>query len=310
MAKPLTRILRKLCNKMGYDLLRLQKTRIHDDTESGHGRGGGFDAFEASVPREIKSFDIYLRSCARIEVFGQERGRFNGAAKSEVLLRCLNSLIRSINYAMAHHVDTPITLTIIDDHSSPSVVDGIEALLKDADCPARLHRLAEQGMSHSLAETFGMAKREAGDVIYFLEDDYLHDERSILETIQSYGRIAATLKTDVILFPADYPEYYRHVWSTHLLLGSHRHWRRIPATTGTQVLSKQILIQHWDKYQGLTRYGSDPSVTEANTINRVLETVPGYSPLPALAVHFQHLDTMSPYFDWEACWNNAALPKA
>ena len=90
MAKPLTRLLRKLCNRMGYDLLRLQKTHIHHEAVSGLGRGGGFDAFEAIVPREIRRFDILFRSCARVQVHGQSRMRFIGVQKAELAARCLN----------------------------------------------------------------------------------------------------------------------------------------------------------------------------------------------------------------------------
>ena len=75
MAKPLTRLARTILNRMGYDLLRLQKTNIHHEARSGLGRGEGFDAFEAILPRPVKSFDIYFRCCARVEIFGQSRNR-------------------------------------------------------------------------------------------------------------------------------------------------------------------------------------------------------------------------------------------
>ena len=55
------------------------------------------------------------------------------------------------------------------------------------------------------------------------------------------------------------------------------------------------------------RYGVDPSVTEANTIDRIYQEVPCYSPLPSLAVHFQHFDTLSPYFDWQKWWDASAV---
>ena len=305
MAKPITRFVRQVANKLGYDLLRLQKSYISDEAVSGLGRGGGFDAFEATVPRNIKSFDIFLRSCARIEVHGQDRGRFNGAPKSEVLFRCLRSLVRSINYAIKKVGEVPISLVVIDDHSSPAVVENIERILEAVNFPARLKHLKERGMSNSLTETFELARQDAKDVIYLLEDDYLHDPRSIYETVESYARLSACVGEDVILFPSDYPENYKHVRSSHVLLGSHRHWRRIYHTTGTQVLSQSILKTHWENYKALTAYGSDPEITEENTINQVLKTVSCYAPLPALALHFQHFDTISPYVDWQAWWDQA-----
>jgi hypothetical protein len=56
-----------------------------------------------------------------------------------------------------------------------------------------------------------------------------------------------------------------------------------------------------------TRYGIDPGVSEANTINHVYKSMPCFSPLPSLAVHFQHLDTLSPYFDWRGWWEASAV---
>lgn len=307
MAKPLTRLLRYLCNKMGYDLLRLQKTRLHHEAVSGLGRGGGFDAFEAVVPREVKQFDIFLRSCARVNVFAQSRNRFIGVPKAEVILRCLNSLLRSIDFAKRQGVETKITLTVIDDHSDATFVDAAKALLARAACPTRFVPLEGTGVGASLKETYLLAKETAKDVMYFTADDYLHEERAVLEMVQSYGRLAAVLGQDPVLFPADYPERYRHVYPTFVLLGSHRHWRSTHGTTGADIISTRILHKYWNIYMAFSQYGLDPAVTEENTIDLILREVPCYSPLPSLAVHFQHFDTLSPYFDWRKWWEQSAV---
>lgn len=307
MAKPLTRLLRYLCNKMGYDLLRLQKTHLHHEAVSGLGRGGGFDAFEAVVPREVKQFDIFLRSCARVNVFAQSRDRFIGVPKAEVILRCLNSLLRSIDFAKRQGLETKMTLTVIDDHSDAAFADAAKALLARAACPIRFVPLQGTGVGASLTETYRLARDTAEDIMYLTADDYLHEERAILEMVQSYGRLAATLKEDVVLFPSDYPALYRHVHPSHILLGSHRHWRRVDTTTGADVISAGILRKYWDRYMAFGRYGVDPAVTEANTIALVYREVPCFSPLPSLAVHFQHFDTLSPYFDWQKWWEESAI---
>ena len=163
------------------------------------------------------------------------------------------------------------------------------------------------GLSFSLRRTYELARSEAADVIYIIEDDYLHERGSVLATIQSYGRIASTVSSDIILFPADYPALYRHVYPSQIILGSDRHWRRIFATTGTQVISKALLSANWETYLKFVEYSVDPSITEENTINRILDHVPGFSPLPALAVHFQQLDTMSPFIDWQTWWDDATV---
>ena len=303
MAKPLTRLVRFLFNKIGYDLQRLQKTHIHREAASGHGRGGGFDAFEATAAREIRQLDIYVRSCARVDVFGQSRTRFINVPKCEVVVRCLRSLVRSVAYGMESGLKMPIRLTVVDDHSDQSCIDRIKAVLSESPCPTRFVPLQETGPGPALAATYALARSEAKDLIYFAEDDYLHAERAVLETVQSYGRISAAWGQEPILFPSDYPDRYRHVEPTFVLLGSHRHWRDVSAVTGVNILSIPVLNRQWDHFLGLSRYGVDPEVTEANTINRVLAEVGCFSPLPSLAVHFQHFDTLSPYFDWRKIWD-------
>lgn len=303
MAKPFTRFVRFLFNKIGYDLQRLQKANIHREAASGHGRGGGFDAFEATAAREIRRLDIYVRSCARVDVFGQSRTRFIGVPKCEVVVRCLRSLVRSVAYGMENGLKMPIRLNLIDDHSDGSCIERMTAVLAEAPCPTRFIPLQGTGVGASLTETYMLARSEAKDLIYFAADDYLHDERAVLESVESYGRIAAVWGQEPVLFPSDYPDRYRHIEPDFVLLGSHRHWRRVPASTGADVMSVAILKKHWETYAAFGRYGVDPEVTEANTINRVLAEVGCFSPLPSLAVHFQHFDTLSPYFDWQKIWD-------
>ena len=305
MAKPLTRLVRRLCNKIGYDFVRLQNIRLYEGSESGLEQSGGFDAFEKTLPRPIEAFDIYFRSCARVEIHGQDRARINRAPKSEVLKRSLTSLVKSINYAVNLGLTVPLTLQVIDDHSSEEVIEAVKLIIGQCQCPVRIHSLEQMDLSFSLRRSYELARSEAKDVIYFIEDDYLHDRLSILATVESYGRLASTVNSDVILFPADYPALYRRIYPTQIILGSDRHWRRIGAMTGTQVIPQSLLRANWDTYVKFATYGTDPAITEDNTINRILDRVPGFSPLPALAVHFQQLDTMSPYVDWERWWEDA-----
>ncbi len=306
MAKPLTKALRFVLNKMGYDLLRLQKTKIHHEALSGLGRGGGFDAFEAIVPREIQSFDIILRSCARVDVLFQDRTRFIEVRKSELILRCINSVIHSIRHALDHDVDVKISLTVLDDHSAPEFIENLKTLLATCPCPAEYVPLQGTGVGASLKEAYEMG-RTCKDIIYFAADDYLHEDTAVLEMIQSFARLSATMKSEVSLFPSDYPESYTHVVPNIIMLGSHRHWRAVNESTGADIISVATLKKHWDLYMAFTKYGTSPDVTEHTTINKIFKEVPCFSPMPSLSVHFQHFDTLSPYFDWEKWWEASAL---
>lgn len=308
MAKPLTRFARFLANKMGYDLLRLQKTQIHHEAKSGLGRGGGFDAFEAVVAKDVSQFDIYLRSCARIDVLGQDRARFIGQPKDELILRCVNSLIKSIRHAGENGLATPVTLTIVDDRSDDAFIVRMKRLLDSASCETAFVELQGTGVSASLRETYELARREARDLIYFAADDYLHAETAVIEMVETYGRLCAVLDKDIVLFPSDYPELYKHVTPAAIVLGSARHWRATVDTTGADVMSRETLETHWETFMAFSRYGSEPGVTEANTLGAIYaDMVPAFSPLPSLAAHFQHFDTLSPYFEWRQWWRDSGL---
>lgn len=305
MAKPLTRLFRRLCNAMGYDLLRLQRTHIHAEGVGGHGRGGGFDAFEAVVPREVRAFDILFRSCARIEVQGQSRRRIVDAPKIEVVLRCLNSLIRAIARARAEGLTTDIRLCALDDHSDESCVARIRALLATAPCETRFVPLEVTGGGPAVGAALDFARADGRELIYFAEDDYLHDPASVLEIVRTFERLAAVYKRDVVLFPCDYPDRYRHVDPTHVVLGSHRHWRTVRSSTFTLATTRAIIERYWDRFSALRRYGIEAGVSEATTIAHVYREVPCLSPLASLAVHLQHFDTLSPYVDWRRWWEEA-----
>lgn len=311
MAKSRTKIVRKILTMLGYDLRRLQKTHIHASTpgwQLPHDKG--FDGFETIIPRPVTHFDIVFRSCTRVEIFGQDRKRLLDQSKSEVMNRCLNSLIRSIDTAMLQGVDIPIRLVVLDDHSAEPFVAQIKTLLTHAPCETEFIALETTGNGPSVGEAYKWARKNSKDVIYFVEDDYLHEPNAIFEIIRSYERHAAVLGQDVTLFPTDMPDRYRHIEETQVFLGSHRHWRTIGNTTFTSITSIKILNAHWKSFIGLAQYGIDPEITEANTLQHIYKQVPCLSPMPSLALHYQQVDGLSPFTDWKKWWADAKTDPA
>ena len=62
-----------------------------------------------------------------------------------------------------------------------------------------------------------IAKNEEADIIYFVEDDYIHNKSSITEMVYSYEKFTLFLK--VILLPSDYPYLYAKDDNTKIYLG-------------------------------------------------------------------------------------------
>ncbi len=58
------------------------------------------------------------------------------------------------------------------------------------------------------------------DLVYFVEDDYIHKPDAIEEMIYAYERISTQLGTELIMCPADYPYLYNKVDNSKILLGN------------------------------------------------------------------------------------------
>ena len=57
----------------------------------------------------------------------------------------------------------------------------------------------------SLLQSFEIGKNNGEDLIYFIEDDYLHFEPMLEEMVASYERIASQINKDIFMCPTDYP---------------------------------------------------------------------------------------------------------
>ena len=59
---------------------------------------------------------------------------------------------------------------------------------------------------------------KAEDLIYFVEDDYLHSKDCLEEMIFAYERISTQLGNELFLCPADYPYLYSKFENTNIIL--------------------------------------------------------------------------------------------
>ena len=47
--------------------------------------------------------------------------------------------------------------------------------------------------------------KNAEDLVYFVEDDYIHEKDSISEMIFTYERIASQINDEIVICPSHYP---------------------------------------------------------------------------------------------------------
>lgn len=254
--------------------------------------------------------DIHLQTHSDISVHGAHR--YVGAPKSEVMLRCTQSLVRSINQA-----DGDIILRVFDDHSSSDTITTLHRILATCKCPVEFVALDESGYNASCLASFSRARDHARELIYFVEDDYLHTPSAIQEMLEAHALFKEKLGgQEVALHPYDDPKNYWSIIFSHencrVVYGTKRHWRTNTHTTNTCWTEVGTLRRNWELFELLARYSSTPygqahHIFEASTINKIWqEQVSLFTPIPSLALHLQYEEHKDPYLDWQEWWERAA----
>tara|TARA_B100000482_G_scaffold175338_1_gene144392 strand:- start:59 stop:547 length:489 start_codon:yes stop_codon:yes gene_type:complete len=149
-----------------------------------------------------------------------------------------------------------------------------------------------------------LSKSSSDDLVYFVEDDYLHREDSVNEMLSTYERLSSQLKKELILCPADYPYLYTKAESTKIFLGSNSHWRKINESLCTFLTSKILIEKHWDKFVSMCQFEHYPF---EKPLHEIYDVEYCLSPIPSLAVHFTNINSifgLSPNVDWKKIWED------
>ncbi len=254
------------------------------------------------TPQPPVVLDIILRTCDRVHSVHAGK-RFVTVSKREITTRCISSLVASMN-----RCTEPLALHIIDDHSSPELLSKMREITEALKHPVEIEALESTGNGASLAAAYRKADR-CKNLIYFVEDDYLHYPEAIFGMLSSYFAFRAKLgELEVGVAPCDDPNNYVRMDQCRIVPGVKRPWRTNVHTTGTLLVHATTFRKFRSNFDALTRYGIDPTVTEETTINRIWTQggVILFTPIPSLAFHMQ--DTPPQYEDWQALWDANAEP--
>ena len=199
---------------------------------------------KVDITRKVKSLLIVLRMNTEVEIWDQNKKRLFEHAKIEYSIRSINSLIKSIKFCQNKYPLIKIKTVIIEDHSKKENLKKINELIQNQnieiislDHEKYKTDIKEQKSLEtfsnlaSLLQSFEIGKSQGDDLIFFMEDDYIHFETMLEEMIASYERIASQIKSDIIMCPSDYPYLYMNNEKTNVLIGSKRHWRTIKKTS-------------------------------------------------------------------------------
>ena len=270
---------------------------------------------EVKISRNVKSILIIVRMNTDVEIWDQNKKRLFEQPKIEYSYRSINSLINSINFCQNKYPKLKIKTIVVDDNSNDKNLNRINKLIDDKNIDIislnydKYKSLIKEQKTKetfsnlaSLMNSFEIGKDQSEDLIFFVEDDYLHFEPMLEEMVASYERIASQLKKDLFMCPSDYPYLYMNNEKTNILIGNKRHWRTINKTLCTFMTSKDLLNKYWENFEKTCLDRNDPF---EKYINEIYEKEICISPIKSLSLHLTNVNSsygLAPFIDYKKLW--------
>ena len=271
---------------------------------------------EVKITRKVTSILIIVRVNTEIEVWDQNKRRLFEKPKIDYSIRSIKSLIKSINLCQKKYSDLKIKTIVLDDSSKEENLEKIKQIIKDVDSEiisldtkkfeTKIKKQKSQETFSNLAslfQSFEIGKKIGEDLIFFIEDDYLHFETMLDEMISTYERVSSQVGKDIFMCPADYPYLYMNNEKTNILIGNKRHWRTINKTLCTFLTSKKLLDLYWENFSKNCEDRHDPF---EKYINEIYKKEFCISPLKSLSVHLTNVNSsygLSPFINYKKLWD-------
>ena len=273
---------------------------------------------EVSISRKVNSILIILRANTKIDIWDQNKKRIFEKPKVEYTSKSISSLIKSIVYCKTKYPNIKIKTLIVDDDSDEKTLINIKKTINSSKLDMEIinfdkrdydniinkqKNLQTFGNLSSLLHSFELGKKMGNDLVFFLEDDYIHFEPMLEEMIASYERISSQTKKELFMCPADYPYLYMNNEKSNILIGNKRHWRTIDKTLCTFMTSIELINKYWDNFYSTCLDRNEPFEKYLNEIYKKELCI---SPLKSLSVHMTNVNSnygLSPFINYKKLWD-------
>ena len=278
---------------------------------------------ETQISRPVKSLDIIIKTCTAVNLVTQSKKRVFEKEKSEYTFRTINSLMKSLAYSKDVIKKIDVKIYVIDHNSKKEDLDRIENIIKKSNFNYDIinldvnrfnqiknlnknNRIIERNMKATMASiitSFKIAKEKSNDLIYFVEDDYIHKKESFREMIVTYEKISSQLNREFFLCPVDYPYLYKKSEYTNILIGEGYHWRTVNESLLTFMTSNKLISKYWNELMLMSENEHSPFETP---LHKIYEKEVCLSPIPSLAMHCTNVNSifgLSPNINWIKIWN-------
>lgn len=256
---------------------------------------------------EAPSLDIILRTHDFIDIHSSQNGRYCNVSKTELICKCVKSLVKSAN-----NYNGKVKFIWLDDHSSQSTIDKLYAIFSETKHEVEFVPLELRGWNSSGYEQFERGRASTADLVYFVEDDYLHYPTAIDEMVDAYQTFQRNLGLDVAIHPFDDPDNYlpKYIDECRVVLGKSRRFRTNKYATFVFLCSPELIRKHWSRFYTLateymTEWGENNKIHEGTTINHIWRWESKlFTPIPSLALHMGFEEQIDPFLDWKALWDS------
>jgi len=322
----------KICRMMGYEIIdqnhffvpTLNKTLSENLSTPGK-KSITLPLGEVKITRKVKALKVIFRSCTNVNMLTQNKKRLFDKSKSEYTFRSLNSILKSLSHSQKIFPNIDFEIDVIDFNSKVEDLNQIKKQLSNMNIRnslislninefksnikkinAQNNKVTENQMSNmsNIHKSLLLTKHQSKDLIYFVEDDYLHQGDAIQEMIFAYERLSSQFNRELFLCPADYPYLYTKAEPTNVFIGSNKHWREINETLCTFLTSKVIIDKYWEKLISMCQFEHYPFEQPLHEIYKKEKCL---SPIPSLAIHFTNINSvfgLSPNIDWKKIWED------
>ena len=272
---------------------------------------------QVNITRKVNSLLIIFRTNSNIEIWDQNKKRIFEEQKIVYIEKSLKSLLKCIHETNTILPSLDIKLIILDDNSSLDNLNKIKKIVEDGNIKYELlnhdlkkykNLIKEQKTQEtfsnlsSLLTCFDLGRKKSEDLVFFVEDDYLHFNNMITEVVKTYERITSQLGKDIFVCPSDYPYLYMNNEKTNILIGDNRHWRTINTTLCTFFTSKTLLDKYWTNFKKNCLDRHDPF---EKYLNEIYEKEICISPIKSLSIHITNINSsygLSPFIDYKKMW--------
>ena len=223
----------KICRILGYEIIDQNNLYIptsdkfiSDELSKAGKKSINLPLGKVKITRSVQTLDIIIKTCTSINLVSQSKKRVFEEKKSEYTFRSLNSIIKSINFARKILPNILFNIFVIDHNSSIDDLKIIEKKLIYSKIPYKIINLnvaefenkiqkinqknekVQENMLSAMSSIYKsllLARENCNDLVYFVEDDYIHQNEAISEMLLTYERISSQSKKELVICPSDYP---------------------------------------------------------------------------------------------------------